>query len=135
MLKIPRSRCLVVCCCTWQKTRVMNISYSVQEEEFTDNKPDHFGSGLILENKQAFKQELGTDTGQYIPRDLLPGQRLEDVILDDPLLTIPLGISTQLTNGRTTETLITAFEDERPVNVYIRFLYDSFITNLETQNE
>ena len=33
--------------------------------KFTDNKPDHFGSGLILENKQAFKQELETDTGQY----------------------------------------------------------------------
>lgn len=33
--------------------------------KFTDDKPDHFGSGLILENKQAFKQELETDTGQY----------------------------------------------------------------------
>jgi len=32
---------------------------------FTDNKPDHFGSGLVLENRSAFKQELEFDTGQY----------------------------------------------------------------------
>ena len=102
--------------------------------KFTDEKPDHFGSGLILENGQVFKSELEFDTGQYDAVRKLHGQRLEDVISDDPLLT-RLGISTQLTNGHTTETWITAFEDEKPVNVYIRFQSDSFITNLETRNE
>ena len=32
---------------------------------FTDDKPDHFGSGLVLENRTTFKQELEFDTGQY----------------------------------------------------------------------
>ena len=32
--------------------------------KFTNNKPDHFGSGLVLENKSQFK-ELEADTGQY----------------------------------------------------------------------
>jgi len=33
--------------------------------KFTENKPDHFGSGIILENQQKFKDELEADTGQY----------------------------------------------------------------------
>lgn len=33
--------------------------------KFTDNRPDHYGSGLILENSSTFKSELETDTGQY----------------------------------------------------------------------
>jgi GT2 family glycosyltransferase len=33
--------------------------------KFTDNRPDHFGSGLVLENRTAFKEQLETDTGQY----------------------------------------------------------------------
>tara|TARA_Y100000389_G_C17416262_1_gene493889 strand:- start:163 stop:897 length:735 start_codon:yes stop_codon:yes gene_type:complete len=32
--------------------------------KFTNNRPDHFGSGLVLENESKFK-ELETDTGQY----------------------------------------------------------------------
>jgi GT2 family glycosyltransferase len=32
---------------------------------FTNNNPDHFGSGLILENNSQFKQTLEVDTGQY----------------------------------------------------------------------
>lgn len=32
---------------------------------FTNNTPDHFGSGLILENNSQFKQFLEIDTGQY----------------------------------------------------------------------
>ena len=32
--------------------------------KFTNNRPDHFGSGLVLENKSKFK-ELEADTGQY----------------------------------------------------------------------
>ena len=34
--------------------------------KFTDEKPDHFGSGLILENGQTFKSELELDTGHTI---------------------------------------------------------------------
>jgi len=33
--------------------------------KFTDDRPDHYGSGLIIENKQLFKQSLECDTGQY----------------------------------------------------------------------
>jgi GT2 family glycosyltransferase len=33
--------------------------------KFTDNIPDHYGSGLIIENKTLFKQTLESDTGQY----------------------------------------------------------------------
>lgn len=33
--------------------------------KFTDNRPDHYGSGLILENTSIFKSELETDKGQY----------------------------------------------------------------------
>lgn len=33
--------------------------------KFTNNKPDHFGSGLIMETKQLFKQDLEVDEGQY----------------------------------------------------------------------
>jgi GT2 family glycosyltransferase len=32
---------------------------------FTDNRPDHYGSGLIIENKTLFKQTLESDIGQY----------------------------------------------------------------------
>ena len=32
---------------------------------FTDDRPDHFGSGLVLENRSTFKSELELDTGQY----------------------------------------------------------------------
>ena len=33
--------------------------------KFTNNRPDHYGSGLILENAATFKAELETDNGQY----------------------------------------------------------------------
>jgi GT2 family glycosyltransferase len=33
--------------------------------KFTDNRPDHFGSGLNIENKSLFKQQLEVDKGQY----------------------------------------------------------------------
>lgn len=32
---------------------------------FVNDQPDHYGSGLILENGSKFKQELETDVGQY----------------------------------------------------------------------
>jgi len=33
--------------------------------KFTDGKPDHYGSGIVVENKSTFKEELETDTGEY----------------------------------------------------------------------
>jgi hypothetical protein len=33
--------------------------------KFTDNRPDHFGSGLNIESKTLFKSHLEADTGQY----------------------------------------------------------------------
>ena len=33
--------------------------------KFTDGRPDHFGSGLVLENRSTFKSELEIDSGQY----------------------------------------------------------------------
>ena len=49
---------------------------------FSEEKPDHFGSGLILENGTKFKEELELDRGQY-DKVRKFGQRLEDVILED----------------------------------------------------
>ena len=34
--------------------------------QFTNGKPDHFGSGLVLENKSQFKQDLEVDDGRYL---------------------------------------------------------------------
>lgn len=33
--------------------------------KFENNRPDHYGSGIILENGATFKSELETDKGQY----------------------------------------------------------------------
>jgi len=33
--------------------------------KFTDNKPDHYGSGIIIETGQTFKKDLEVDEGQY----------------------------------------------------------------------
>lgn len=43
-----------------------NDNFYVQSAggKFTDNKPDHYGSGLVIETKQTFKP-LEEDTGQY----------------------------------------------------------------------
>jgi GT2 family glycosyltransferase len=44
-----------------------NGSYFIQSAggKFTNNRPDHFGSGLVLENGTVFKNQLEVDTGQY----------------------------------------------------------------------
>ncbi len=44
-----------------------NNNYYVQSAggRFVNEQPDHYGSGLILENNSRFKQELEIDTGQY----------------------------------------------------------------------
>lgn len=33
--------------------------------KFTNDNPDHYGSGLVLENSSKFKQQLEVDEGQY----------------------------------------------------------------------
>ena len=33
--------------------------------KFTDNRPDHYGSGIVLETGSTFKSELEVDRGQY----------------------------------------------------------------------
>ena len=86
--------------------------YNVQGESFTNERPDHFGSGLILENGTSLKTSWKSIEVNTTKLGKLPGQRLEDAISADPLLT-RLGISIQLMNGHTTETWITAFEDEK----------------------
>jgi GT2 family glycosyltransferase len=42
-------------------------SYYIQSAggRFTNENPDHYGSGLILENSTKFKHDLESDTGQY----------------------------------------------------------------------
>ena len=44
-----------------------NNNYYIQSAggRFTNDNPDHFGSGLILENRNQFKQQLEVDVGQY----------------------------------------------------------------------
>ena len=37
----------------------------MRRRRFSEEKPDHFGSGLILENGTKFKEELELDRGQY----------------------------------------------------------------------
>ena len=80
--------------------------------KFTDNKPDHFGSGIILENKQAFKTRVGTlIQDSTIPRVPSPGQHLEVVTSEN--LSIPWVILTPPLNGHTTETLIIACQEDK----------------------
>ena len=33
--------------------------------KFTNEKPDHYGSGLVIENNSKFKDEIEVDKGQY----------------------------------------------------------------------
>jgi len=44
-----------------------NEDYFVQHAggKFTDDTPDHYGSGLHLESGKVFKEDIETDTGQY----------------------------------------------------------------------
>ena len=83
---------------------------------FSEEKPDHFGSGLILENGTKFKEELELDRGQYDKLGKLPGQRLEDVILEDFINKV--GDLTQARSGPTTETWITARGREAGERIY-----------------
>ena len=98
---------------------------------FQDERPDHFGSGLLLENRKKFKDELEVDRGQYdkvreVAWTTFGGCYLRRSFIDT------VGDFTRPTNGLTTETWITVFEDEKPVNVYIRSQSDSFTTNRGT---
>ena len=42
-----------------------NIFIQSAGGKFTNNNPDHFGSGLCLETQGRFKEDLEIDTGQY----------------------------------------------------------------------
>ena len=129
-----KQECLVAYYCTLQEMTKANIIYNAREDDFL--KRDQIISGVDsflktgIDSKKIWKSiEVNT-----IKLGKSPGQRLEDAISEDPLLT-RLGISTQLMSGHTTETWITAFEEERRVNVFIRFQSDSFTMNPETLNE
>ena len=129
-----KQECLVAYYCTLQEMTKASIIYSAREDDFL--KRDQIISGVDsflktgIDSKKIWKSiEVNT-----IKLGKSPGQRLEDAISEDPLLS-QLGVSILPTNGHITETWITAFEDEKPVNVYIRFLSDSFTTNQEIQKE
>ena len=135
MLKnIQKQECLVAYYFTPLKMQKIDIMYNAVAESLQMKNQIISEVDSFLKMDKSLNPSWNSIQVSTMQFGKLHGQRLEDVILDDPLLT-RLGISTQLTSGHTTETWITAFEDEKPVNVYIRFQSDSFITNLETRNE
>ena len=83
------------------------------------------------QNSKKIWRSIGVNT---IKLERSHGQRLEDVISEDPLLT-RLGILAPNTNGHTTETWITAYEEESLVNVYIKYQSDFFTTSRKTIKE
>lgn len=44
-----------------------NGNYYIQSAggKFTENRPDHYGSGIIIENGSTFKSDIEVDKGQY----------------------------------------------------------------------
>ena len=129
-----KQECLVVCYCTQQKTRVANISYSVQEEnsltidQITSEVDWFWKTGQHLNKSWKLIQD------STIPRDPSPGQHLE-VVTSEGSLSIPLAILTPPLNGHTTETSIIACLEDKMVTASIRYLYDSSIMNLGTLRE
>ena len=113
MLKnTQKQECLVVCCCTQQKTRVMNISYSVQEESSRTINQIISEVDLYWKTNKPLSKSLKLIQDSTIPRDPSPGQHLEVVTLDGSLL-IPWVTLTPPLNGHTTETSITACQDDK----------------------
>ena len=123
-----KQECLVVCYCTQQKTRVANITYSVQEESSQTIDQITLEVGWFLKTGERLSQNWKLIQDNTIPREKSLGQHLEVVTLDGSLL-IPWGTLTPPMNGRTTETSITAYQDEKLVSTSIRYLYDSIIMN------
>ena len=123
-----KQECLVVCYCTPQKTRVANITFSVQEESSQTIDQITLEVGWFLKTGERLSQNWKLIQDNTIPREKSLGQHLEVVTLDGSLL-IPWGTLTPPMNGRTTETSITAYQDEKLVSTSIRYLYDSIIMN------
>ena len=129
-----KQECLVVCYCTQQETRVANISYSVQVED--SQMIDLITSEVAwyLKTGQRLSQSWNLIQDNTIPRAKLPGQHLEVATLDGSLL-IPWETLTPPLNGLTTETWITASQEDKLVSTSIRYLYDSITTNRGITNE
>ena len=131
---IQRQECLVAYFCTPQEMTRANILYNAQGDDLALKDQIISEAVSYLKTGKSLKMSWRSIEVNTTKLGKLPGQRLEDVISADHLLT-KLGISTQLMSGLTTETWITAFEQERPVNVFIRYQSDSFIMNQEILKE
>ena len=131
---IQKQECLVVCYCTQQETRVANISYSVQVED--SQMIDLITSEVAwyLKTGQRLSQSWNLIQDNTIPRVKLPGQLLEVATLDGNL-SIPWETLTPPLNGLTTETWITASQEDKLVSTSIRYRYDYITMNHEITNE
>ena len=129
-----KQECLVVCYCTQQETKVANITFNVQEEnsQITDQITSEVG--WFLKTGERLSQNWKLIQDSTIPREKLPGQLLEVATLDGNL-SIPWETLTPPLNGLTTETWITAYQEEKLVSTSIRYLYDSIIMNHEITSE
>jgi len=90
--------------------------------------------GWFLKTGERLSQNWKLIQDNTIPRGKWHGQHLEVVTLDGNLL-IPWATLTPPLNGRTTETSITAYQDDKLVSASIKYLYDSITTNPEITNE
>ena len=129
-----KQECLVVCYCTQQETKVANITFNVQEEN--SQMKDQITSEVAwyLKTGQRLSQNWNLIQDNIIPRAKLPGQLLEVATLDGKLSS-PWETLTPPGNGLTTETWITASQEDKLVSTSIRYLYDSITMNPETTNE
>ena len=87
-----------------------------------------------LKTGQRLSQSWNLIQDNTIPRVKLPGQHLEVATLDGNL-SIPWETLTPPLNGLTTETWITASQEDKLVSTSIRYLYDSITMNREITNE
>ena len=129
-----KQECLVAYFCTPREIIKMNFTYNAQEDnlQIKDQIISEAVSYLKTnQNSKKIWRSIGVNT---IKLERSHGQRLEDVISEDPLLT-RLGILAPNTNGRTTETWITAYEEESLVNVYIKYQSDFFTMSRKTTKE
>ena len=131
---IQKQECLVVCYCTPQKTRVANITFNVQEESSLTIDQITSEVGLYLKTGQRLSKSWKLIQDSTIPRGKSLGQHLEVVTLDGSL-SIPWATLTPPLNGLTTETSITAYQDDKLVSASIKYLYDSITMNPEITSE
>lgn len=129
-----KQECLVVCYCTQQETRVANISYNVQEESSLTVDQITSEVDLYWKTGQRLNQSWKLIQDSTIPRAPSPGQHLEVATLDGSL-SIPWATLTPPLSGHTTETLITALQEDKMVFTSIKYLYESFTMNQEIISE